>query len=272
MYRNIRRATAAMLGLALTAALSIPAFGQADPMQDDLDVMQSESSVAADYGKGCCDNVCSSGSVYGEVQYLRFNTFATEGNFEGLDSDDAYRVVIGYQGCDGLGLRVRWFDFEGAQQTGTATTVTGLDVQYIDLEITSCFTLCNLQGVVSAGYRHAEYDAFTADAVGVPDESFDGDGITFGITLNRQVSCNLSVFLWAQHSMLFGDDNGTNDYDDVVMGWTEAQIGVQYSTCFAGYNAFVSGGVEAQRHEGMFNAETQDTGLLGWFLSAGVNY
>jgi hypothetical protein len=267
-----------LFSFALSAALGLSASAQDDDLMpedvDQLDVMQNESPAPAEeYGAACCDaGCCSCGSFYGEVQYLRFNTFATEGNFEGLDNEEGYRIIAGYQCCDGLGVRVRWFDFEGAQQTGTVATNTGLDLEYADLEITNCFCLCDLHGVVSAGYRHAEYDAFTNDAIGNPDESFDGDGVTLGIQLEREICCGVGAFLWAQHSMLYGDDNGTNNDDDVVMGWTEAQLGVQYSTCLAGYHTVVSGGVEAQRHEGMFNANTQDTGLLGWFLSAGVQY
>lgn len=273
MYRNIRRAMAVMFGLALSAAITAQVSAQEDVMQD---VTQDEpmASVADSYGKGCCDTGCCGGSFYGDFQYVNLDTYGTEESFDnGLDSEDGYRLVGGYQGCDGLGIRARWFRFDGAQAlAGNGGDLDGLDLEYFDLEITECFSLCNLHGLISAGYRHAEYDAFTEDAPGDPDESFDGDGVTLGITVQRDIGCNLGLFAWAQHSMLYGDDNGGNDVDDTLMGWTEVQLGAQYTTCVGGYNAVVRGGVEAQRHEGMFDNDTQDTGLLGWFLSAGVGF
>ena len=270
MYRNIRQAMAAMFGLALTAAFSFQAAAQDDAM---LDVDQSEpmaevaDSYGKDCGKGCCDDVCcGSGSFYGEFQFLYLEAYGTEDDINpDVDEEEGYRLVGGYQGCDGLGLRVRYFDFDGVQEIGGGEE--GLDLSYFDLEVTDVISICNLHGLVSAGYRHGELDQFD-DGL---SSSFEGDGITLGVQLQRDLGCNLGLFAWAQHSILFGDDD-ENDREDMLMSWTEIQLGAQYCTCVGGYNTVVRGGVEVQRHEGVNDGDTADSGLFGWFLSAGVNF
>jgi hypothetical protein len=259
MIRNIRRAMAAMFGLALTAAVSLQASAQDDVAP--VDVMQDETSVAQNYGQGCCDTACCcSGNVYGEFQWVHLDQYATEGaGPASADEEDGYRIVGGYQGCDGLGVRGRYFDFDGIQNN------QGLDLEYFDLEVTEAFNLCCLNGVLSAGYRHGEYQEDNNNA------DFEGDGVTLGIMLQRDLGCHLGLYAWAQHSILYGDDDA-NNRNDTLLGWTEIQLGAQYNTCVAGYNAFARAGVEAQRIEGMTNDNTQDAGLLGWFLSAGVNF
>ena len=256
MKRTIQRAITAAFGLALIVTIGFPASAQ-----DEM--MAGEPSVAADYGKGCCDVCCSSGGIYGDFQYLRLSQYDTGGNFEDVNADDGYRAILGYQNCDGLGVRVRYFTFDGLQQGGEE----GLDLSYFDVEVTQSFTLCCLDGVVSAGYRHATYEMREDDNV---DSDFEGDGVTVGLSLERELTCNLALFGWAQHSIVAGDDDSIED--NVILEWSEIQLGAQYSTCVGGINAVVRGGVEAQFHDGLSFGDGYESGLMGWFLSAGVNY
>jgi hypothetical protein len=261
MYRNIRRAMAVMFGLALSATMGFQASAQEDPMQDVTQDEPAMESVAADYGKGCCDDVCcGGGGAYAEFQWVRLDQYATENaGPEAAGDDNGYRIIGGYQGCDGLGLRARYFDFDGVQNGD------GLELEYFDLEVTESFSICCLNGVVSAGYRHGEYNEDNNDV------NFEGDGVTLGLMLERDLGCSFGLYAWAQHSILYGDDDA-NNYNDTLLGWTEVQLGAQYNTCVGGYNAFARAGVEAQRIEGQTDDDTQDAGLLGWFLSAGVGY
>lgn len=136
---------------------------------------------------------------------------------------------------------------------------------YIDLEVTKAFYLCGLQGIVSGGYRHGSFK-FYNDGL---SWDFEGDGVIVGLMLSYNVSNNLSVFAWAQESLLVGDER-QGDADNVPLLWTEAQLGAQYSTCFGGYNTFIRGGVESHFHDGVGGDEL--TALMGFFLSGGVNY
>ncbi len=211
-------------------------------------------------GDGCCYR---SGDFFGEFQYLRLKAFDTDGYNEGLGSDDGFRLIGGYQNCNGLGIRGRYFDFDGVQNVGGDEY--GLDVSYFDVEVTQSFSLCKLDGVVSGGYRHAEHQVVYESDL---DGDFDGDGVTLGIQLQRDINCNLGLYGWAQHSILVGDD--AEESDDYIIGWTEVQLGTQYATCVGQYDVFARGGVEAQFHDGP--AGGYEFGLLGWFLSAGVNF
>lgn len=256
MFLNNRRATATALVLGLTAAFTFQASAQ-----DEM--MQGEPAVAADYGKGCCEECCSSGGFYGEFQYVRLDSYDTGGLFEDVDSHNGYRVVGGYETCDGLGLRVRYFDFDGVQQDDSDYNY-GMDLWYLDVEVTQSFCLCNLNGVVSGGYRHADYKAWFDDEL---YGNFEGDGITFGLELQRDITCNLGLYAWVQHAIVVGDDEAESDN---IIDWTEAQLAAQYSSCVGGYDAFARVGVEAQFHDGVEGG--YESGLMGWFLSAGLNY
>lgn len=258
MTQNIRKAMLATFGLALIATIGVPALAQ-----DEM--MPGEQSVAADYGEGCCEVCCTSGgSTYGEFQYVRLNSYDTDGSFEDfVSNDDGYRLVLGYENCDGLGLRVRYFDFDSVQQDGGNDY--GLDLYYIDLEVTQSFCLGCLNGVVSAGYRHGEHELWYDDDL---YSNIEGDGVTMGLELQRDITCNLSLYGWTQYSIMVGDDDA--QFDNYIFNWTEVQLGAHYSTCVGGYNAFARGGVEAQFHDGV--AGGFESGLFGWFLSAGVTY
>ena len=251
----------ALFAMALALATSLSALAQEEGMMPS-----GEQSVAASFGDDCCVECCCSGGFYGDFQYLRLNGYDTDGYFEDyVGSDDGYRVTLGYECCDGLGVRVRYFDYDGVQQDSVNDYNYGMKASYFDVEVTQSFCLCNLNGLVSGGYRHADYRLWYDDSL---DADFEGDGITLGLELQRDITCHLGLFAWTQHSILFGDDE--EQYDDYVIGWTEAQLGAQYATCVGGYNAVVRGGVEAQFHDGV--ASGYETSLFGWFLSAGVTY
>jgi len=232
------------------------------------DVLDDESYVAGD----CCDSGCGCrGTAYGEVQFLYLGSFGTEDPWygddnNGLDAEGGVRLVTGYEGCNGLGIRFRWFDFDGTARRPDGD-LEGLDLEYFDVEITENISICNLHGVVSAGYRHAEYDTYFDQSS--PYTTFSGDGVTLGIQLERDICCNIGLFGWLQHSMLYGDDD-KEGYPNTLMGWTEVQLGIQTTSGIGGYDAVIRTGVEAQRHEGMFQADTQDSGLIGWFVSGSL--
>ena len=275
MVRNTRQLVAAMLGLALTAAISFQASAQDDLMPEDAmqqDTMQSEpvASVADEYGKGYgkggCDDGCCCGSFYGEFQYLNLEIHSNEEDINpDIGSDSGVRLLAGYAGCDGLGIRARYFNYDNVEGDDDGN---GLEAEYLDLELTDTVCICNLHATVSAGYRHARYDSFEDEDL---DVEFDGDGVTWGVMVEREVSCSLSAYAWVQHSLVYGDDEESN-HEEVYLSWTEVQLGVQYDTCVAGYDAFLRGGVEAHDMQGLQDDDSAQCGLLGWFLSAGVGF
>ncbi len=235
--------------------------------------VQAESALLESLGYSSSNDNYSSRRVYGDIQYLYLDTYGSEEDFNrGLSADSGFRLQGGVENCDGLGIRGRYFQFDGRQALTGGTDVDGLELNYFDIEATQTVSFCNIAGTLSAGYRHASYDAFTDDAPNNPDEALDLNGLTFGAQVERALIGNVDLFGWMQYSMLYGDDNGANDSADALMGWTEAQLGLQYNACFRGRQAVIRGGIEGQRHTGGFNDDTQDTGLVGFFVSAGLTY
>tara|TARA_B100000809_G_scaffold60658_1_gene57256 strand:- start:337 stop:720 length:384 start_codon:yes stop_codon:yes gene_type:complete len=125
----------------------------------------------------------SGGSTYADVQLVYLSTHGTEDLFaRGIDDEAGYRLVLGYEGCSGLGVRFRWFDFDSTTVTGgDSFLVDSLDLEYYDFEVTDTICICNWNGVISGGFRHVEYDAYIGDTGGNPAEAFSGDGVTLGI-------------------------------------------------------------------------------------------
>ena len=117
--------------------------GQCDSCSDCDD--GSCSSCAA----SCCDAGCC-GTWYAgsEVVFLK-----DHGNYgySAADSDVGYRLYLGYQGSDGLGVAARYFDYDNSDDRGY-----GNDLKYVDLELTTNLEICNTQIMLSGGYRHAE--------------------------------------------------------------------------------------------------------------------
>ncbi len=224
------------------------------------------TSVADDYGKDCCETgCCLSGTTYGEIQYLSLQTYSDVGIFTGTDAESGFRVIAGYEGCSGAGVRVRYFDYDGMTDIPLFGSF-GIQARSLDIEATHSFGLCGIDGVISAGYRHSEYDVAFGPLLGGALD-FSGDGLTFGLQFDWEIYNNLSLYTWGQQSFVYGE---TELLGDKVGRLSEAQLGAQYSTCFAGYPAFFRAGAEAQYHDNFITVSS--TGLWGWFLSAGVGY
>jgi hypothetical protein len=262
--RSIARCVFALVAVPCSAFAAY-AVAQ-DDMLHDVEPEAAMSSVADDYGKGCCETACcQSGTTYGEIQYLSLKTYSDVGIFTGTDAESGFRAIAGYEACSGAGVRVRYLDYDGVNDVDLLGPF-GIEVRSLDIEATHSFGLCGIDGVLSAGYRHSEYDvAFGLLGGGALD--FSGDGLTFGLQFDWEVYNNLSLYAWGQQSFVFGE---TEFLGDKVGRLSEAQIGAQYSTCLAGYPTFVRAGAEAQYHDNFITVSS--TGLWGWFLSAGVGY
>lgn len=253
----------------LLAVLTGSAVRADEATLSDLDdEMQKMKDVCED---DWCDD-CGRGRAYAAFDVVYLETHGTEDTFNrGIDDEFGYRLTAGYERADGLGVRFRWFSFKNTQPL-PGPDVDGLELDAYDLELTQAISFCNLYGTASVGYRHAEYTAFTVDPANDPDEALNLDGITLGVDLNRDLTDRVALFTRMQYSMLYGDDNGSNDSPKTLMGWTEVQAGVQYSVNMDVATVTVRTGIEAQRHEGGFNDDTEDTGLIGGFISFGASF
>jgi len=226
----------------------------------------------------CCDGACCDDisfrrsacrSIYGEFQYLRLRAYGTE-EFTFVDEGgsgerNGFRLLLGYQTAEGIGIRLRHLNFDGFLGSDSNG---GLNADYWDLEVTERFRLGSMNAILSAGYRHADWEQGYLDDFYA---RFEGDGVTFGGSLQRDLGCHLALFGWAQHSVLFGVDD-YNDLEDQLMSWTEIQLGGQYATKVSQCTILGKLGVEVQQHLGVADVDTEDAGLLGWFCSGEIRY
>jgi hypothetical protein len=156
-----------------------------------------------------------------------------------LDSDVSPRFWMGYVGCDGLGARIRYWQFDqtgdvsfAVQDAGIVANVGpywedwdlrdgdvainfGIELHAVDLEVTQDFRFRSAVGVLSGGVRYArvvqDYDAICTRLVGSMEDIqlehvFEGCGPTVALELHRPVGCRgLALFGSFRGSALFGD-------------------------------------------------------------------
>ncbi|MDB4786614.1 hypothetical protein OAG29_01465 [Planctomycetaceae bacterium] len=202
--------------------------------------------------------------LFGEIQYLSLKPQAAENEFDrDVTSQAGARYIFGAENCEGLGVRFRYLDYDGAHEAGGETN--GLALQAIDLEITQSFTLGHFDGVISGGYRNGKY---TSEEDGNRDVVYEGNGITLGLMLERDINRYFGLYGWVQKSYLFGNDSASSD-DNAPLDWTEAQLGLTITPVD---HFFVRGGAEIQHHSGLLDDDTSDSALVGWFLSGGIAY
>ena len=227
---------------------------------------QSDSCSNCDDGScsscaiNCSDaSCCGSWCAGSEIVFLKDH--GNDGS--GADEREAgYRLFVGYERNDGLGVAVHYFDYDNGDDSNY-----GNDLMYLDLELTTNLEICNTQIMLSGGYRHAEVSLQDDYAIWN-----DLNGITFGIRAQREILCNFSAFAWLQESFLFGHDD-YNDYSTGHINWTQAQLGLQYNGCFGGRNAWVRGGVEAHNLAGSDSGYNDNApGEFGYFVGTGLSF
>ncbi|MBC8355650.1 MAG: hypothetical protein H8E66_27035 [Planctomycetes bacterium] len=209
-----------------------------------------------------------------EAELLFLKPFQSEGEAPGFDYQPAHRVSLGWTGGNGLGVRVRWFDYHNRNlnNVGVPPLIEDFDLSVVDFEVTDKFQLGHWEGLLSGGVRFADYEELGF---------FDGDqmddslGPVIGVQLNRQVTERLAMFALARDSFQFaprGLDNGT-PMEDMTFNIAEVQLGVQWTTCRdKGGNWLIRGAFESQYWSGgvIGDGDTEDMGLVGGTFAVGV--
>jgi hypothetical protein len=209
--------------------------------------------TSCDFGCGGCDPCCRPGGAIGgaEISFLKFHeslgTVGADGTDLEGDYDPAYRLWAGYQGSDGLGFRVRYWEFNhtisGASNVAGRTDALGVDAYILDAEFFDSMNLgCNWDATWFSGFRYMEFDHLrqsTLNTTGAVANSSEFDNAAYGLTLGgelrRCIGAGLAGFINTRGSVLFGDqseydENGLVDseLDNLYYIW-EAQAGVQWT-------------------------------------------
>jgi hypothetical protein len=201
---------------------------------------------------GCCVGPCCECGWYaaGELVWIepRWKSFdalkvlsaatgAQQFPYE-YDCHVSPRVWLGYAGCNGLGARASWWQFDhdaepiaqtvgpnqaliglflGTENLGETVTATqSLDLETVDLEATNCYQLCDSRFLLAFGVRYVKADVLTrqqlANAGGAVTStfeavsSFEGIGPTLALEFTRALACScLSLHASLRGTVAFGE-------------------------------------------------------------------
>jgi hypothetical protein len=236
----------------MIAALVLPTIAQAGQTEP---AMAPAPQASSDFPWGI------------SVDALYLKAHQSEGDYDNQDEEFAYRAALSFKSGDNLGLRVRWFDFEGTdddEDEGSdypeATT--------LDFEVFDTFALGNWQGEYAAGLRWYNFDE-------IDDFESDGWGPTFGLEVTHPIVDKLEFYANARTSILFGDRDeidGDDEDEDVTALVFETGLGLQYTFCLGAAESYIRLGVEAQNWSGVSEEDTEDAGLFGAALRLGFNF
>ncbi len=217
-------------------------------------------------GCGCCESCCTAATTgtcgclepcyhcpgvwaMGELLILKYHRadgarVGTAGKHENAPSDFdlAPRLSLGWVGCDGLGVRVRWFDFEdSAQAEKEKNSHLTVDTYTIDVEVFDTFCLNrNWDLEIAAGIRYNEFEETMIDDDETRFNHFNGFGIVASAELRRLVGCNGAIFVRTRGAILADDKDVFNNEQgnvwadqcvtlkDVIVGQIELAFGYDY--------------------------------------------
>jgi hypothetical protein len=218
------------------------------------------------------------------------------------------RIILGYEGPEGLGVRGRWWHFSDSQTApgvisgaipvainGVPTT-TEITTDAVDLELTQDGRFHNWEFLVSGGVRFAQLESLSSAIWGNPANTyfsaqtdFDGVGPTLGFSATRAMRQweGLTFVMNSRFSFLFGDvqiEQSSNftgidqgpitalDVEDVMPTW-DLQIGAQWTrrlNCGATFHlgAFFEAQLWDWVSPGLINS---DLGFWGPTITIGIS-
>jgi len=207
-----------------------------------------------------------------------------------MNFNPSQRYWIGYQGADGLGGRIRYWEFD----RGVSTPVTGLGVEYrnLDVEMTQAVDFKRWNLLFAGGLRYQETATDISVVAGVPvafNLGFDGVGLTFATQATRDLNSSGTwrMTAGARYSAVYGNAKanigvglgglglGVTSRDDLV-NVLELNIGPQYRRRLSNGSYLTMGaGVEAQYYSNGLDLPSVvglgiDTGFIGFGSSIGI--
>ena len=252
---------------------------------------------------GCFEPCCHSSGAWISAELLYFRYHRADGVRVGtaepedqveFDFEMTPRLTAGFVGSDGLGARVRFWEFDhNAQAVEGGGSQLSVDTYTFDLEVFDTFCLNrNWDLEIAAGVRYTEFLEVMADIPGDDDlrfNSFTGFGGVVSAELRRSIGTNGVVWLRTRSAILMDDKDILNDPGqgqqvrllDATVGMTELAFGYNLvmpmrngSYAFAGVQAewqnwynFSSGFEDTEDNEDF--AGPSDVGFGGFGVIAG---
>ncbi len=212
---------------------------------------------------GCFEPCCHSSGIWamGELLFLRYHRAdgvrvgVGNGEDEEFDFDMTPRLSVGWVRSDGLGARIRYWQFDHNSNDDGDADHLDLDTYTWDLETFDTFCLNrNWDLELAAGIRYNEFrEAMFDPAVNdVRLNSFTGYGGLVSAELRRCVGTSGAVFLRARGAILMSDKDVFNTDGnqqerlfDVTIGITEFAFGYDYVMPMSG-GAYAFARVQAE--------------------------
>jgi hypothetical protein len=216
------------------------------------------------YDDGCCDR---SGLIIGtDILFLR--PYDSEGNLSGFDYEEAFRFWAGWQAAGGMGVRLRYFDYEDENTAGDA-----LDIATFDAEVYDAVQLgCNWDLNIGGGIRYLDYEMENVANTAPGLDEVTGVGPVVSAELVRHFRDRAAAYAIVRESIIVGDGfvNGV-DTSDITCAISEIQLGLQAHRDWRnGGLLFARVGWEAQYYHDVGHAPESSVSLMGGVFSLGI--
>jgi len=231
-----------------------------------------ESRVAAGNvatgGGGCgaesyCDDCCDRSGFIGGAEVLFLRAYESEGGFNNGNYDEGYRFWLGWQGAGGLGVRLRYFDYDSESDDGDL-----FESEAVDLEVYDAIRFgCNWDLNIGGGIRYADVAINEDDG----EDAINGVGPVLSIELLRHVGDRAALYAIARESIIVGDGfDGGEVEEDLCIAISELQLGLQvHRELASGALLYGRVGWETQWYDELVDGEN-GAALMGAAFSAGI--
>jgi hypothetical protein len=216
---------------------------------------------------GCFEPCCHSTGLWATAELMFFRYHRADGVRVGVDDGEGAefdfeitpRLTVGWVRDDGLGVRVRYWEFDhnaaalGPDEPGSRLDV---DTYTFDFELFDTFCLNrNWDLELSAGIRYCDFleVMVDGDAGEVRLNSFTGFGGVAAAELRRCIGTSGSIWFRVRTAILMDDKDIFNDNGggqqvrllDATVGMTELAFGYDYVMPMCG-GAYAFAGVQAE--------------------------
>jgi len=189
-----------------------------------------------------CKDRC--GGLIGGFEYLWLRPYASGGLYDTgaggaqQNFNPAWRTWIGYQNADGLGARMRYFEYNRSAAGAAAGSNLGVEFRTLDAELTQAVDFRRWNLLMSGGIRYAESGVTRNDpnVIAPINSGFSGFGLTTSATATRDLnqSGSLRFVAGSRWSAVYGNSSNTSpagvvttNRDDLA-NILELNIGPQY--------------------------------------------
>lgn len=251
----------------------------------------------------CCDDCCGDPGYFAEAELLFLKYHRADGVRTGTDEpgddsefdyEEAFRFTVGVIGPDGLGIRVRYFDYDHTALDRDNGFID-VDTFTIDVEVfESCDMCCNWSLELAAGIRYNDFQEILLDDEG-PDtriNQFAGWGGIVGAEVRRALGERRALYARVRYAILTDDKSVLNAEPagnpvilvDTIGSIAEISMGVEGTRCLSnGALGYARIGFEWQIWENYSSSfeDTEDNddfsgpsdvGFIGLTTTIGVRY